>query len=210
MAGIDGSRDLPVRRRFQLRRTANGQIGPNASQLNLYGYGIGSFNDRIRDGIRGGSPFTDERVQGFAWTLHRLQRLHQRQSALTQPISKAQLGLYSDWILVGLTGNLRDYTFSDHSGPPLQEPQSATTASPRIHQEPHRGHQLLLRPRQPGLFDAVQLKSIFSMTPSPSAPVARSWAWRSSLSVRAFPSSRLATTCPRGVCQKTTVVSSSV
>jgi pullulanase len=34
--------------------------------VNLLGNGIGIFNARIRDGIRGDSPFADERVQGFA------------------------------------------------------------------------------------------------------------------------------------------------
>ena len=33
------------------------QRGINASQLNMYGTGIGSFNDRFRDAIRGGSVF---------------------------------------------------------------------------------------------------------------------------------------------------------
>ena len=57
-----------------------------------------------------------------------IQRLHQRQPALAQPAGPARL--YSDWILVGLTGNLRDYTFTDSPAPPSPEPKSTTTASP--------------------------------------------------------------------------------
>ncbi len=68
--GVDGSKIYLYGEGFNFGDTANNQIGPNASQINLYGYGIGSFNDRIRDGIRGGSPFTDERVQGFATGLY--------------------------------------------------------------------------------------------------------------------------------------------
>ena len=64
--GVDGCKIYLYGEGFNFGDTANNQIGPNASQINLYGFGIGSFNDRIRDGIRGGSPFTDERVQGFA------------------------------------------------------------------------------------------------------------------------------------------------
>src|SRR5208283_1714223 len=41
----------------------------SASQLNLGGTGIGTFNDRMRDGVRGGGPFdtgdTIVQNQGF-------------------------------------------------------------------------------------------------------------------------------------------------
>ena len=43
---------------FDFGEVANNSLGVNASQKNLFGNGIGTFNDRIRDGIRGGSPFT--------------------------------------------------------------------------------------------------------------------------------------------------------
>ena len=64
--GVDGSKIYLYGEGWQSAETANNALGPNASQINLYGYGIGTFNDRIRDGIRGGSPFADTRTQGFA------------------------------------------------------------------------------------------------------------------------------------------------
>ena len=149
--GVDGSKIYLYGEGFNFGDTENNQIGPNASQVNLYGFGIGTFNDRIRDGIRGGSPFTDERVQGFATGLFTDSSDYTNANPPT-PSPQAQLGQYSDWILVGLTGNLRDYTFTDshrrhrhRSRSQLQRPAH------RIHQVPHRSHQLLLRPRQPGL-----------------------------------------------------------
>ena len=36
---------------------ANNSRGTNATQLNMAGTGIGSFNDRLRDAVRGGGPF---------------------------------------------------------------------------------------------------------------------------------------------------------
>jgi pullulanase len=49
--------------------TQASSVFTSASQLNLAGTGIGTFNDRIRDGVRGGSPFdTGESIvqnQGF-------------------------------------------------------------------------------------------------------------------------------------------------
>ena len=37
----------------------------------MAGTGIGTFNDRIRDAVRGGGPFdTDPRIQGFGCGLY--------------------------------------------------------------------------------------------------------------------------------------------
>ncbi len=113
--GVDGSKIYLYGEGFQIGEAANNAIGPNASQVNLYGYGIGTFNDRIRDGIRGGGPFSDPRVQGFAtgmstdpssWT-----------STNTAPADQLSTLLSNtDWIKAGLAGNLRDYTLTDAQG----------------------------------------------------------------------------------------------
>lgn len=47
------------------RQVACNQRGRNASQLNIGGTGLGSFNDRFRDALMGGSPFASPRYQGF-------------------------------------------------------------------------------------------------------------------------------------------------
>ncbi len=41
------------------------QRGRNASQLNIAGTGIGSFNDRFRDAVLGGGPFGASQAQGI-------------------------------------------------------------------------------------------------------------------------------------------------
>ena len=45
---------------------AGGARGDNGTQLNVAGMGIGTFNDRIRDAVRGGNPFGGLQEQGFA------------------------------------------------------------------------------------------------------------------------------------------------
>ncbi len=45
--------------------TAQNPAKPPAIQKNMYGTGIGTFNDGFRDGIRGGNPFSDPRLPGF-------------------------------------------------------------------------------------------------------------------------------------------------
>jgi pullulanase len=113
--GIDGSKIYIYGEGFNFGETENSALGLNASQLNLYGYGIGTFNDRIRDGVRGGGPFDDERVQGFATGELTDPSSYTTQST-TEAAQKADLLHRSDWIRVGLTGNLRNYSFVDALG----------------------------------------------------------------------------------------------
>jgi pullulanase len=92
---------------WQCDETSHDVAQPNATQASLYGSGIGSFNDRIRDGIRGGGPYADQRAPGFV------------------------TGNYGqgDWIRAGLAGNLRDFVFtdrvSDYNGEPVGYTASA-------------------------------------------------------------------------------------
>ena len=51
-------------------QVACNQRGRNASQLNIGGTGLGSFNDRFRDALMGGSPFASPRYQGYVTGLH--------------------------------------------------------------------------------------------------------------------------------------------
>jgi len=113
--GIDGSKIYLYGEGFQIGEAANNAIGPNASQVNLYGYGIGTFNDRIRDGVRGGGPFSDPRVQGFATGLATDPSAYTSANT-AQGDQLASLLAESDWIKVGLAGNLRDYSFVDAQG----------------------------------------------------------------------------------------------
>lgn len=113
--GVDGSKIYLYGEGFQIGETANNALGPNASQLNLYGTGIGTFNDRIRDGIRGGSPFSDERTQGFATGLATDPSEFTNQS-MGQSAQVASLLQEADWIRLGLAGNLSNYSFMDAQG----------------------------------------------------------------------------------------------
>jgi pullulanase len=70
-----------------------------ATQVNMAGTGIGTFNDRLRDAVRGGGSFGDPTVRGFATGLgsHTPLEVHDR-------------------IKVGLSGGLATYRFVTHSG----------------------------------------------------------------------------------------------
>lgn len=161
-SGVDGSKIYLYGEGFNFGDTYNNQIGPNASQVNLYGFGIGSFNDRIRDGIRGGSPFTDERVQGFATGL--LTDSSDFTNGNTNPMDqKNQLLQYSDWIRVGLTGNLRDYTFMSSSGSTVTGAQVNYNGQPTGYTKtPIEAINYCSVHDNQDIFDAVQLKSSYS------------------------------------------------
>jgi pullulanase len=157
--GVDGSKIYVYGEGFNFGDTVNNQIGPNADQVNLYGSGIGSFNDRIRDGIRGGSPFTDERVQGFATGLG-TDSSDYTNSNITQSDQHDTLLHNADLIRLGLAGNLRDYLLTDMTGSTVKGSQidyfgqpTGYTASPieAVNYSSVHDNQ--------DLFDAVQLKS---------------------------------------------------
>ncbi|MCC6458018.1 MAG: pullulanase-type alpha-1,6-glucosidase [Caldilineaceae bacterium] len=90
--------------------------GVNATQFNLAGTGIGTFNDRLRDAVRGGGPFDSGADlvtnQGFSNGLWYDPNANNDGS----DDEKAKLLLYGDQIRVGLAGNLADYQFIDRNG----------------------------------------------------------------------------------------------
>ena len=68
--GIDGSKIYVYGEGWDFGEVADNTRGINASQANMAGTGIGTFNDRIRDAVRGGSPFSGQQEQGFATGLY--------------------------------------------------------------------------------------------------------------------------------------------
>lgn len=98
-----------------------GEVADNArfeqaTQLNMAGTGIGTFNDRFRDAVRGGSPFDTGMAhvqnQGF------INGLYYDPNAENQGSTAELESLLSrtDRIRIGLTGNLKDFTFIDWQG----------------------------------------------------------------------------------------------
>ncbi|KAJ1270053.1 hypothetical protein BS78_06G025000 [Paspalum vaginatum] len=111
--GVDGSKIYLYGEGWDFGEVAQNQRGINASQLNMSGTGIGSFNDRIRDAINGGSPFGNPLQQGFSTGLF-LEPNGFYQGNETE--TRLALGTYADHIQIGLAGNLKDYVLISHSG----------------------------------------------------------------------------------------------
>jgi pullulanase len=98
-------------------QVANNALFVQASQANMAGTGIGTFNDRLRDAVRGGGPFDGGTSlvinQGF------INGLFYDPNDLAAPATPAQqdtLNRDADWIRLGITGTLKDYVFTDKDG----------------------------------------------------------------------------------------------
>ncbi|GAB3996368.1 hypothetical protein GCM10029992_16290 [Glycomyces albus] len=91
---------------------AGNALFEQATQEGMAGTGIGTFNDRMRDAVRGGGPFdADPRVQGFGSGLWSEDN---GSGTVADPL--AALGHAGDLTKLGLVGNLADYTFVASDG----------------------------------------------------------------------------------------------
>jgi pullulanase-type alpha-1,6-glucosidase len=155
--GVDGKSIYLYGEGWNFGEVANNARGKNATQLNIGGTGIGVFNDRLRDAVRGGNPFDDVRLQGFATGLVLTNNASEKRSAEDQQIT---LNNYTDWIRLGLAGNLAGYELirADGSKVPgrlisYNGSPAGYTADPQeniVYVSAHDNHTL---------FDAIQVKA---------------------------------------------------
>ncbi|GMH07890.1 hypothetical protein Nepgr_009730 [Nepenthes gracilis] len=111
--GVDGSSIYIYGEGWDFGEVAKNGRGINASQLNIAGTGIGSFNDRIRDAMLGGSPFGDPLQQGFVTGLALQPNGHDHGG---QANAEHMLAISKDHIQVGMAANLRDFILTNSDG----------------------------------------------------------------------------------------------
>ena len=115
--GVDGSKIYLYGEGWNFGEVANDARFLQATQINMGDQtGVGSFNDRIRDGVRGGGPFDSGidhvRRQGFINGLYTDPNA-ENSATISE---KEELLRLTDWIRVGLSGSLSDYQFEDRFG----------------------------------------------------------------------------------------------
>ena len=106
--GVDGGAVTLYGEGWNFGEVADDARFVQARQGNLAGTGIGTFNDRLRDAVRGGGPFDhDPRQQGFGTGLFTTSN----DAAVNGDgyRQRDQLLVDTDLIQLGLTGNLRDF-----------------------------------------------------------------------------------------------------
>lgn len=110
--GVDGSNIYIYGEGWDFGEVAGNRIFEQATQFNTGGTGIGNFNDRIRDAIRGGNFEGQGRRQGFA----NGQYLFPNNEYDRSEESLATLLDFSDRIRVGMAGNLSTYEYENRFG----------------------------------------------------------------------------------------------
>ncbi|MFI5892936.1 pullulanase-type alpha-1,6-glucosidase [Actinoplanes sp. NPDC051513] len=127
--GVDGKNIYVYGEGWDFGEVAGNARFVQATQANMAGTGIGTFNDRLRDAVRGGGPFdADPRLQGFASGLYTDPNGDAANGTVAE--QKARLLHDQDLIKVGLSGNLASYRFVSSSGDSVTGSQVDYNGSP--------------------------------------------------------------------------------
>ncbi len=157
--GVDGGKIYLYGEGWEFGETAHSALGRNATQLNLHGTGIGTFNDRLRDAVRGGAISDNDRAQGFATGLYTAPNSFMRSTMSTEK-QRDQLLQEEAWIRAGLAGNLRSVLVPDACGRPLPAAMINYKGAPAGYADsPSETVNYVSAHDNQTLFDAIQLKS---------------------------------------------------
>ncbi|UYO97513.1 pullulanase-type alpha-1,6-glucosidase [Microbacterium sp. M28] len=114
--GVDGSAVYLYGEGWNFGEVADNALFEQATQGQLGGTGIGTFNDRLRDAVHGGSPVDGSSTfrQGFGTGLGTDPNGNPINGTTEQAL--ADLGHETDLVKLGLAGNLRDFAFTTSDG----------------------------------------------------------------------------------------------
>jgi pullulanase-type alpha-1,6-glucosidase len=118
--GVDGSKILLYGEGWNFGEVANDARFVQATQMNLQRTGVGTFDDRVRDVVRGGGPFDqDPRAQGFGSGLC----VFPNSSGLDSVDGCSSAFMMTDAVKVALSGELASsnddypsFSFTDVTG----------------------------------------------------------------------------------------------
>ncbi len=161
-SGVDGSKIYIYGEGWNFGEVANNARGEQATQANMAGTGIGTFSDRLRDGVRGGGPFSGIQQQGF------LTGLYYDPNDTNQGSSSDQLNrllLESDWVRTGLAGAIATYQLTDRNGNFVEARQIDYNGQPSGYTaDPQEVISYIEAHDNDTLWDAIQLKAAPSDT----------------------------------------------
>jgi pullulanase-type alpha-1,6-glucosidase len=155
--GVDGKSIYIYGEGWDFGEVVNNGRGRNATQLNIPGTGIGVFNDRLRDAVRGGNPFDDVRLQGFSTGLVFTNNSNEIRDAEAQ---QSQLNDYTDWIRLGLAGNLASYELHRADGSAVPGNEISYNGAPAGYTtDPQENVVYVSAHDNQTLFDVIQVKA---------------------------------------------------
>src|SRR3982751_1190461 len=160
--GVDGKKIYLYGEGWNFGEVANNARGVNATQANMAGTGVGTFSDRLRDGVRGGGPFSGIQEQGF------LTGLYYDPNSTNQGSASDQLNkllLETDWVKTGLAGGLANYQLTDRNGNLVSASQIAYNGPPSGYTaDPQEVISYIEAHDNDTLWDAIQVKAAPSDT----------------------------------------------
>ncbi|NJO05079.1 MAG: pullulanase-type alpha-1,6-glucosidase [Chloroflexaceae bacterium] len=164
--GVDGAKIFVYGEGWDFGGLSNNPDYTNATQVNLGNTAIeiGTFNDRLRDAARGGSPVDGPSIQdqgfvtGLVYDANGVTRGTEQEQA-------ERLLLFQDQIRVGLTGNLRDYTLTNRNGDVVRGAEIPYGGSPTGYTtDPQQAITYVEAHDNETLFDVIQLKAAATAT----------------------------------------------
>src|SRR5690606_306287 len=130
--GVEGSGIYVYGEGWDFGEVALDARGPNATQVNMAGTGIGTFNDRLRDAVRGGGPFDGPGAivgnQGFA--SGRFVLPNETTAGYDRDAERLGMLQAADQVRVGLAGNLAAFTFIGAAGEMVRGDQVEYNGAP--------------------------------------------------------------------------------
>jgi pullulanase-type alpha-1,6-glucosidase len=155
--GVDGRSIYIYGEGWDFGEVAGGARGANATQQNMAGTGVGTFNDRMRDAVRGGNAFGGLQEQGF------ITGLYTDPNSVTKLPDKSQLARLlelSDQIRVSLAGNLADYELVNAEGLKVRGAEVGYNGLPAGYtRDPQENIVYISAHDNETLFDAIQYKA---------------------------------------------------
>ncbi|KXK18326.1 MAG: alpha-1,6-glucosidase [Chloroflexi bacterium OLB15] len=155
--GVNGSQIWVYGEGWDFGEVAGNARGINATQLNMAGTGIGTFNDRLRDAARGGSPFGGWQEQGFVNGLYTYP--NEVDTRLDEDLL-VLLAHLTDTIRLGMAGNLADYVLVDGQGNTVTGAEVDYNGQPAGYTlDPQENIVYVSAHDNETIFDAIQLKA---------------------------------------------------
>lgn len=151
--GVDGKGIYLYGEGWNFGEVVNNARFEQATQLNMAGTGVGSFDDRGRDAIRGGNPFGGYRDQGFGNGLH------------TNPNGigddrLSELLVLADRTRSSLSGGLKDFRFETYTGEVLAASEIDYSGLPTGYtDDPQEQIAYIAAHDNETLLDGIQLKA---------------------------------------------------
>ena len=153
--GVDGEAIYLYGEGWNFGEVADDARFIQARQANMAGTGVGTFNDRLRDSVRGGNPFGGYEEQGFGTGLYtdsngRFQGGDERATLLT----------LADKVRISLAGNLANYPLIDAHGNAITGSQLVYNGQPTGYTaNPQESINYIAAHDNETLFDGIQIKA---------------------------------------------------